>query len=68
MVVDLLPSPPESFVTNCLLIPKSTDDVFGGMFVVQDGVVMARRDGYAIVPREDYEQMVKKLCPDLSGG
>ena len=72
MIVDLLPDPPESFVKNCLLIPKSVDDVFDGMFITKDGVIVARLDGYAIVPRKGYEEMIevlnelRKLCPDFS--
>lgn len=74
MIVDLFPDPPESFVMNCFITAKPEDDELNGMFIAQDGVVVARLDGYAIVPREDYEEMVEildelvKLCPDFSGG
>lgn len=72
MTIDLLPAPPESFVKNCLVIPKHDDKQ--SMFAYRDGLFVARLDGYAIVPKKDYEEMVeildelRKFCPDLSGG
>lgn len=60
MIIDLLPTRPDSYLKNCLIRGKSGGGQ-AGMFVGQDGVILARLDGYAIVPRNEYEEMIRKL-------
>lgn len=64
MIVDLLPDPPESYVVNCLIRCKPDDDDSSwteALFVLRDGIVTARLNGYAITPRDEYENMVQEL-------
>ncbi len=53
----------DSYLRNCLVVGKP--DEVGPIFMPDpDGrVVMCRLDGYAIVPRQDFERLVK-----LDGG
>ena len=59
MILDLLPKPPDSFLKNCLVCPKSDEN--GGMFIILDDTVFARLDGYAIIPIGEYEYLLKRL-------
>ena len=61
MIIDLLPDPPDSYLRNCLIQCKPDADDEGAMFIGQDGLVLARLDGYAIIPRDEYESLVQKL-------
>jgi hypothetical protein len=45
-----------SFVTNCLIKPRGDD---GPLFVKEREGVLAFLNGYAIVPREEYEALLK---------
>jgi hypothetical protein len=74
MIIDLLPLAPESYVRNCLISPRLNynsayalgNAPFDGCMFYNDGKsVYARLDGYAIVPREEYEKL-KNSHPDLS--
>jgi len=65
MIIDTLPSPPESFVHNCLIKMREGDETI--FTTIDDNVVVARLDGYAIIPLEEcatveeYEQIRKGL-------
>jgi hypothetical protein len=53
---------PESFVRNCLVVPREGDD----LFFIHDGLaprkhVLAMLDGYAIIPMEEYLGLTKAL-------
>jgi hypothetical protein len=49
---------PESYVRNCLLVPRENDDIF---FVPDELAtkkhVLAMLDGYAIIPMEEYRSL-----------
>lgn len=54
---------PESFVTECFMVPRATDDV---LFVVErDGTVRARLHRYLICPLETPPQEVARLLANV---
>jgi len=50
---------PESFVKNCLISTVGRDAET--LFIKTSQGVFARLDGYAVIPREEYERL-KKLA------
>ena len=51
---------PDSYLVDCFLKPREQNDT---LFYIKNGEILARLQGYAIVPREEYEQLkrLKKL-------
>lgn len=49
-----------SYVRNCQVILRRGD---GPLFAVEDGLVVARLDGYTILPNEDYARLSGKSSP-----
>ena len=54
MIINTVPHPIDSFVKNCFIRSKSTHPV---LFEEIDEVV-ARLDGYAVIPKEEYEELI----------
>ena len=49
----------ESYIKNCLVEPK--EDEKGAIFCSNEkGEIIAHLDGYAIIPREKYEKLIKE--------
>lgn len=59
MIIDILPSLPESYVMNCLIKCRDHSCDADPMFTVQNGVITVRLDGCAIIPMEEYIQLVQ---------
>lgn len=47
----------DSFLRNSLVIPRSGDE---NLFAWEDNTVIARLDGYAVVPIEQYQALLSE--------
>lgn len=47
----------KSFIKNCIISAKENDTLFASN---KDGQIIARLDGYAIIPVEEYKKMKSK--------
>lgn len=57
------PAPARSYIKNCHIVPKTGDHFVGGtytLFLMPHGSneMLARLDGYAIIPREEYYRLL----------
>jgi hypothetical protein len=54
----------DSFLRNCRLYPRDTVEVLFESYVDDSGraIVVARLDGYTIVPNEIYESLSEARC------
>ena len=57
-------APPESYVKNCIINGKP--DMVGVLFEGYKGMVLARLDGYAIIPRDQYEELSNQMHFDAT--
>lgn len=57
MIIELLPTCPESFVRNCVIKSRHGDGIV--LEQIDDHLVVARLDGYAVIPKEEFEELVK---------
>ena len=49
-------SKPKPVVINCILIPRK--DAVGPMFTLMEEEIIPNLDGYAIIPKERYEELL----------
>ena len=49
----------ESYVTECLINPRESDEQL--FTITESGEVVARLKGYAIVPIEQYNELIQQL-------
>jgi hypothetical protein len=50
-------APAESFLRNCVLIPRRGDRLF---VTLDERTVLARLDGYTVLPTEQYHALVSR--------
>lgn len=55
---------PESKLIDCLLVVR--DDVPGPMFIGTADGIFANLEGYAVIPRAEYEDLVSRAIGDSS--
>jgi hypothetical protein len=56
-VEDTVAAPVDSFLKNCVLIPRRGERLF---VKVDEGTVLARLDGYTVLPTEQYHALVSR--------